>query len=78
MRGGGSKIKGTFPKIHLFWQGKASLTVNTLCLYRIQNPDCQTGHICCGESQMTGTGPLIFSEDQHIDLFKFASLHFVI
>ena len=26
MRGGGQRLFGTFPKIHLFWKGKASLT----------------------------------------------------
>ena len=28
MRGGGQRLFGTFPKIHLFWKGKASLTVS--------------------------------------------------
>ena len=28
-RGGGQRLFGTFPKIHLFWKGKASLREET-------------------------------------------------
>ena len=30
MRGGGQRLFGTFPKIHLFWKGKASLSVKKI------------------------------------------------
>ena len=28
--GGGKRLFGTFPKIHLFWKGKASLSVQVI------------------------------------------------